>query len=177
MKAKNLLLISLCQVLLCFGCSSDVFTDAVSNEAVSSRSTTLAGEWVQLTCGDANGNVFVHGMQPGVCSADVSLSGKTLQVSNLRGEVIIGPFYARASSATEWLRMDDIDLGGMGRVNCRITFDPTKNQNDYLMGNPYKGNEMKFYINIEQGMTRSFKMRLHYDITPDIADEFTVRIN
>lgn len=46
-------------------------------------------------------------------------------------------------------------------VNGRITFDPTKNQNDYGRGNPRKSTEMKFYINIQQGMLPSFKMKLH----------------
>lgn len=160
-----------------FGCSSDEFTAPVSKEGLSPESATLAAEWVQLTCGDEAGNVFVYGMEPAVCGADVSASGKTLQVYNLRGEVIIGPFYARASNPAQWWQIDDIDVEGTGIVNCRITFDPTKNQNDYLMGNPYKGSVMKFYINIEQGMTKSFKMRLHYSQTPAIADEFTVQVH
>lgn len=177
MKAKKLLSILLCQVFLFFGCSSDEFSNPVSNEKVSPASARLAGDWVQLTCGDEAGNVFVHEMEPVVCGADVSLSGKTLHVTNLKGEVIIGPFYARVSDPTQWWKMDYMDLGGGDLVNCRITFDPTKNQNDYMMGNPYKGSVMKFYINLGQGMSRSFKMKLNYLQSPEMTDEFTVWIN
>lgn len=177
MKARNLLSILLCQVFVCFGCSSDEFANPVSNDGVSPEPAALTGDWVRLSCGDEVGNVFVYGMQPVVCSTDVSLSGKTLQVSNLKGEVIIGPLYARVSDGTAWWRMDDIDLGNDDIVNCRITFDPTKNQNDYFMGNLRKGTEMKFYINIQQGMTKSFKMKLYYKDIPSVADEFMVQIN
>lgn len=176
MNVKNLLSILLCQVLWLSACSSDEFVNPASDGGSTPESAALTSGWVQLNCGDASGNVFVYGVGPAGCSANVSVSGKTLQVNNLKGEVIIGPFYARTSSATEWWRMDGIDLGG-GIVNCRITFDPTKNQNDYIMGNGRQGTKMKFYINIQQGMTRSFKMKLYYDSTPSIADEFTVQVN
>lgn len=177
MKVKNLFSILVCQVFLFLGCSSDEMINTGAKEGIVPASATLAADWVQLACGDESGNVFVYGMEPTVCSADVHLNGKTLQISNLRGEVIIGPFYARVSNAAEWWRIDEVDLGGMDIVNCRITFDPTKNQSDYLMGNPYKGSVMKFYINIQQGMTRSFKMKLHYAQTPELSDEFTIWIN
>lgn len=176
MNMKNLLSILLFQVLWLSACSSDEFVNPASDGGSTPESAAFTSGWVQLNCGDASGNVFVYGVGPADCGANVSLSGKTLQVNNLKGEVIIGPFYARTSSATEWWRMDASD-SGRGIVNCRITFDPTKNQNDYIFGNGRQGTEMKFYINIEQGMTRSFKLKLYYDSTPSIADEFTVQVN
>lgn len=64
MKAKKLLSILLCLILVCFGCSSDEFANPVSNGGLSSEPAVLASDWVQLTCGDAVGNVFVYGMEP-----------------------------------------------------------------------------------------------------------------
>lgn len=176
MNVKKLLSILLCQVLWLSACSSDEYVNPASEGGSIRESAALTSGWVQLNCGDASGNVFIYGVGPADCSATVRMNGKTLQVNNLKGEVIIGPFYARTSSATEWWRMDASD-SGRGIVNCRITFDPTKNQNDYILGNGRQGTEMKFYINIQQGMTRSFKLKLYYDSVPSIADEFTVQVN
>lgn len=65
MKAKKLLFILRCRALVRFGCSSDEFVYPVSNGEVLSEPVALSGGGVGLTCGDAAGNVFVYGMEPG----------------------------------------------------------------------------------------------------------------